>query len=252
MHADRQIAIWGGIAGPSFGVAMMAAPEYLHLQLTLAPLCFWGGIIVFVVTVFIVAALLRREREERHKAMWPIVVMALGMIIFGIGAAGYFWPSEISGPQKVAEVTQPTLDIRFEPRTPYETSEVASGHVLSAVKLGLKAEGRPLLNCSIFIEKMAPEAKIVGGLPIRLEGSGFNLRPDDPEKVLDIAYQWEHMSQFRFSSPIAPVYGGALNYLDDNIERTIEIKIAVGAEFQKTATFKIWTDAAKKLHLQRM
>ena len=60
------------------------------------------------------------------------------------------------------------------------------------------------------------------------------------------------MSQFRFSAPITPVYGGALNYLDDNIERTIEIKIAVGSEFQKIATFKIWADAAKKLHLQRM
>jgi hypothetical protein len=116
--------------------------------------------------------------------------------------------------------------------------------------LGLKAVGRPFFNCSIFIEKIVPEANIVGGLPIRLEGSGFDLRPDEPEKLLDIAYQWEHMNQFRFSAPIAPAYGGALNYLEDSIERTIEIRIAVGREFQKTATFKIWTDASKKLHLK--
>jgi len=116
--------------------------------------------------------------------------------------------------------------------------------------LGLKAVGRPFFNCSIFIEKIVPEANIVGGLPIRLEGSGFDLRPDEPEKLLDIAYQWEHMNQFRFSAPIAPAYGGALNYLEDSIERTIEIRIAVGREFQKTATFKIWTDESKKLHLK--
>jgi hypothetical protein len=33
VHIDRQIAIWAGwIAGPAFGVAMMAAPEYLKLD----------------------------------------------------------------------------------------------------------------------------------------------------------------------------------------------------------------------------
>src|SRR5574337_1720964 len=97
MHADRQIAIWAGwIAGPAFGVAMMAAPEYFHLKPHLAALCFWGGIIVFVVTVFIVAAVLGYEREERRKAMWPIVAMAIGMMVFGVGAAGYFWPNASS------------------------------------------------------------------------------------------------------------------------------------------------------------
>jgi hypothetical protein len=92
MHTDRQIALWGGwIAGPAFGVAMMAAPEYLHLKPAIAATCFWGGLLVFVVTVFVLAALQSREREER-KSMWPIVTMAAGMIIFGIGIAGYFWP----------------------------------------------------------------------------------------------------------------------------------------------------------------
>lgn len=31
----------------------MAAPEYFHLKPYFAAFCFWGGIIVFVVTVFI-------------------------------------------------------------------------------------------------------------------------------------------------------------------------------------------------------
>jgi hypothetical protein len=106
MHTDRQIALWGGwIAGPAFGVAMMAAPEYLHLKPVLAAGCFWGGILVFVVTVFVVAALQSRERGEK-KSMWPIFAMAAGMIVFGVGVAGFFWPDrggkEDEGKQEVA------------------------------------------------------------------------------------------------------------------------------------------------------
>lgn len=93
MHTDRQIAVWGGwIAGPAFGVAMMAAPEYLHLKPAFAATFFWGGILIFVVTVFAVAVLQSRERERRRKPMWPIIAMAVGVTIFGTGAAGYFWP----------------------------------------------------------------------------------------------------------------------------------------------------------------
>jgi hypothetical protein len=109
MQTDRQIALWGGwIAGPAFGVAMMAAPDYLHLKPVLAATCFWGGIIVFIATVFVVAALQSREREQGHKPMWPIFTMAAGMIVFGVGAAGYFWPAASSDkPSAGAEVQNP-------------------------------------------------------------------------------------------------------------------------------------------------
>ena len=146
----------------------------------------------------------------------------------------------------------PHLMVHFKPRIPYETSVISNGHVLSTVKIGLKASGRALSNCRVSVEKIAPQPKLTGGLPILLGGGDFIVRPDDPETLIDIASQWDHTNQFRFAAPLAPVYGGALNYLDDNIARVVEIKIAVGDEFQKTATFKIWTDAAKKLHLQRM
>ena len=103
MQIDRQIAIWGGwIAGPAFGVAMMAAPEYLHLKPVLAALIFWGGIGVFILTVIVVFALSAREQERRHKTMWPIFAMALGVIIFGVGAMAFFWPAsekKITAPQ---------------------------------------------------------------------------------------------------------------------------------------------------------
>lgn len=94
MQIDRHIAVWAGwVAGPAFGVAMMAAPEYLKLQPYTAALFFWGGIFVFLATIFVVIVLSAREQGRRHKAMWPIVTMAVGVCIFGVGAAAYFWPS---------------------------------------------------------------------------------------------------------------------------------------------------------------
>ena len=96
LHVDRHIAIWAGwVAGPAFGVAMMAAPEYLKMQPSVAAMFFWAGIIVFVVTIFMVISLSVREQERRHKAMWPILTMAAGVLIFGVGAAGFFWPSSV-------------------------------------------------------------------------------------------------------------------------------------------------------------
>jgi hypothetical protein len=45
LNIDRHIAIQAGwIAGPAFAVAMMAAPEYLHLGPTGSAISFWGGI----------------------------------------------------------------------------------------------------------------------------------------------------------------------------------------------------------------
>jgi hypothetical protein len=93
-HGERRLHILGGwIAGPAFGVAMMAAPDYLKLQPFFAAPIFWGGIIVFALTIFVVIALSTHEQEKKHKPMWPIVTMAIGVLIFGVGAAGYFWPS---------------------------------------------------------------------------------------------------------------------------------------------------------------
>jgi len=42
-----------------------------------------------------------------------------------------------------------------------------------------------------------------GGLPILLDGGGFTLRHDDPEKLIDIAAHWDHVDNFRFNSPVA-------------------------------------------------
>src|SRR6266852_4653250 len=89
---DRHIAIQSGwIAGPAFGVAMMAAPEYLHLGPSASAALFWGGIAVFVVTIGVVFFVSLHEEGKRRVVTGPIVMMAVGALIFCGGAAWYFW-----------------------------------------------------------------------------------------------------------------------------------------------------------------
>jgi hypothetical protein len=91
MRIDRQIAIWAGwIAGPAFGVAMMAAPGYLELQPLLSGLLFWGGIAVFLITVVVVVILSIHDERRQPRVLWPIITMAVGLVIFCGGAA---WPT---------------------------------------------------------------------------------------------------------------------------------------------------------------
>jgi hypothetical protein len=112
-NIDRHIAIQAGwIAGPAFGVAMMAAPEYLHLGPLWSGVLFWGGIAVFLLTVIVVVALSLHEERKRKAVFGPIITMAVGAIVFCGGAAWHFLPSE----QRKAEeppkndVAQPKLE----------------------------------------------------------------------------------------------------------------------------------------------
>jgi hypothetical protein len=94
MQLDRHIAIWAGwIAGPAFGLAMMAAPDYLHLSHYWAGICFWGGISVFVLTIAVVVCLSLHEKDRQRRIVGPLMVMALGATVFLCGAAWYFWPA---------------------------------------------------------------------------------------------------------------------------------------------------------------
>jgi hypothetical protein len=95
-NVDRHIAIQAGwIAGPSFGVAMMAAPDYLKLEPFLSGLLFWGGIAVFLLTIIVVLVLSLHEEGKREAMFGRILVMAFCALIFCGGAAWYFWPSHV-------------------------------------------------------------------------------------------------------------------------------------------------------------
>jgi hypothetical protein len=146
----------------------------------------------------------------------------------------------------------PKIEICFENRAPYEVVDVQHHHILSTVRIGIKnAGGSAFSNCNVYIEKILPEPSppIRGGLPILLEDKGFMVRPDDPEKFVDVAAHWDHVGHYRFSAPIGGAFAEALNYIDDNISLTIVIKV-VAIECQRSATFKLRTDPNRSLHLE--
>ena len=93
MQIDRHIAISAGwVGGPAFGVAMMAAPDYLHLNPIVAAVCFWGGLAVFAATLLTVVLLSSKERESRRMSIGPVVLIGSGLLLFGSGVVWYFYP----------------------------------------------------------------------------------------------------------------------------------------------------------------
>src|SRR5208282_4416571 len=213
----------------------------------------WGGITGMALTIATFALFLSSQLTGRP-FLWPALLINFGLCLI---VGGLVW--HLSERQKVVNpgVTEAgeheKIEIHFEPKASYETSEITNGHILSTVRIGLKASGQSFSNCKVYIEKIAPEPPLAGGLPILLEGGGFVLRPDDPEKFIDIGSQWDNANQYRFNAPFG-MFAETLNYIKDDIPHAIEIKIkAIGAEtIEKNALFRIWTDESKKLHLERV
>lgn len=79
----------------------------------------------------------------------------------------HLWARE-RGQIVTIETSEQTIDILFEPHPPYETSEISHGRGLSTVRIGLKAIGKTFANCKVYIEKIAPQPPLPGGLPIQL------------------------------------------------------------------------------------
>jgi hypothetical protein len=143
----------------------------------------------------------------------------------------------------------PQIEIGFEAGFPYEITELRGEHVFSAVRIGIKnAGGGVLSNCRVFVDRISPMPEIVGGLPLELEEKGFNIRSDDPEKIVEIASHWNHMNQLRFSAPAA-TFAEGINYIDDKNPMTFVVRVAA-TECQRSATFKLETDTEKALHLR--
>jgi hypothetical protein len=213
MRREYIFAILLAIAAFPAGAALMVAPEYLHLSGFALPATFWGGI--------------------------SITIFLLGIATVMAWRGRYGMPTD--------------LKILFKAEPPYETTEITNGRGLSTVRIGLKASGKTFANCHVYIEKIAPNPSLPGGMPIQLTGNVPMFRPDDPESLIEIAAHWDHVDKYRFSAPL-PWFDVHLTYIKDEPPRLIEIKITARTdtgEFIKTATFKIWVDETKKLHLQR-
>lgn len=155
-----------------------------------------------------------------------------------------------SKPDELQAGRPPQIEIHFEKRAPYEASSIENRHVLSAVRIGIKnAGGGALSNCRASIEKIAPEAPI--SLPMRLRGEGFRLRHDDTEELVTIAERYDHVDKYRFAVPLMGGFwdSASIGYLDAATVRTIVVKI-LATECERSATFKIWSDESKAVHLE--
>lgn len=186
-------------------------------------------------------------------ANWLITIVAFGMItpvIYTVWSKASIKKGASDIPVPATVLSLPQIQIHHRPVAPYEVSEIQHHHVLSTVRIGLTNPGsRTLSNCKVYVEKIVPEPPLPGGLPILLDGANFTLRHDDPEKFIDVATHWDHIDKFRFSAPLGSVFAEALGYIDSEKERKIMIKV-VAAECQRSASFRIWTDNTKTMHLK--
>jgi hypothetical protein len=149
-------------------------------------------------------------------------------------------------------IAQPTIklpwkiDICFNPGAPYEISEIIQGRVRSEVRIGIRnSGGSPLSNCKVYIESVSPPPAHFGLFPALLDGS-FVLRHDDPEKLIDIALYWNHLKQYRFSTPVGGfISAESLNYMNETEQRDFVVKF-VATECQKSEMFKILVDETRR------
>ncbi|CAJ7430962.1 Uncharacterised protein [Burkholderia pseudomallei] len=146
-------------------------------------------------------------------------------------------------------VLAPKIEIITEPSAPYQVDEILSEHVRSTVKIGIRnAGGNTLSNCKVYIEDISPPTNSPGGPTLLLDGSGFQLRYDDPEKLVDVAAHWDNHDKFRFSTPIGGGFFDTTQLMDERTRRTFSIRVAA-TQCNRSARFEIWADESKKLHL---
>jgi hypothetical protein len=143
----------------------------------------------------------------------------------------------------------PKIEIVTGRTTPYLTTDVHANHVNSTVRLGIKnVGGRTLSNCKVYIENISPPTNSPGGTSLLLDGTGFQLRHDDPQKLVEVAAHWDNHDKFRFSTPIGGGFFDTTQWMDDNTRRTFAIRV-VATECERSALFEIWADESRKLHL---
>lgn len=158
---------------------------------------------------------------------------------------------EPSGKDAASQLT--TLDPKIEIVTgstpPYNVEEDQHGHRLNTVRIGIRnAGGKTLSNCKVYVEHVTPPSD--SGTDRRLlQGSGFRLRHDDSEELVDIASQWDHMDKFKFSTPVS---GGAfVQPYDMKGNGTYTFTVRVNAtECERLAKFELEADELKTLSLK--
>lgn len=146
-------------------------------------------------------------------------------------------------------VFAPKIEIVTEASAPYQVDEILSDHVRSTVKVGVRnAGGKTLSNCKVYIEDISPPTNSPGGPTLLLDGSGFQLRYDDPEKLVDVAAHWDNHDKFKFSTPLGGGFFDTTQLMDEKTRRAFSIRVTA-TQCNRSARFEIWVDESKRLHL---
>jgi hypothetical protein len=136
----------------------------------------------------------------------------------------------------------PEMEITLHEGFPYEATGESQGKTVSTVRIGIKNWGdTDLTGCKVYIDAIDP-MPATGETPIVLN-EGLILPHGYPEVLVDIASQLEDMNQYSFAS------AEPSSYLDDKTPRSIVVKVEA-SECQRSASFRIWTDDKKHLHIR--
>ncbi|MBB4515831.1 DUF4062 domain-containing protein [Paraburkholderia fungorum] len=147
------------------------------------------------------------------------------------------------------ESAEPKIEIVTGQHAPYCTEDYFSGQHSSVVRVGIRNTGsKTLSNCKVYIERIHPSLNNAS-LTFLIDGSGFHLRQDDPEKLIDIAQHWQNSDKFKFSTPPSGGFFDSSVYMEDLVKRTFSLKVTA-TECERVAEFEIFADKSKKLHLK--
>lgn len=180
---------------------------------------------------------------------WGLGIGAF-LIISGITPFSWKWVTKHA--ESIPRSAVPKVDVLFEPRSPYETSEVSNGSIHSWVSIGLKNSGRSQLSeWQVFVDGIAPPPKPISRLPILVKG-GERLRNDEPATTIPLVEYWSHLHKCRFCA----TDDGAGRYLsasqaaimDAEPERVITVRVQSG-QYRKRLTFKVWIDESEIMRL---
>lgn len=136
----------------------------------------------------------------------------------------------------------PEIEIIMHEGAPYEVTGESDGKTLSKIRMGIRNFGdSTITDCKVYIDAIDPMPAAIE-LPIVLH-EGLEMPYRYPEVLVDIASQWTHTNQYRFSSEEPS------DDLDDETPRTIVVK-AEAAQCRRGASFRIWTDKEKRMHIR--
>ncbi|MFL9939988.1 DUF4062 domain-containing protein [Paraburkholderia graminis] len=163
---------------------------------------------------------------------------------------------ELDGWVRASSVTKavphsaPSIEMFTDASDRYHVNEPHTEHNLSTVKIGIRnAGGGTLSNCKVYVERVEPPPNLPTAPRILLDTGVFQLRHDDPERLVEIAAHWDHIAMFRFCAPLpGGAFGNPFN-LNDCGTRTFTVRV-IATECERAAQFELETDESKRLRLK--